>query len=266
MEFAVLNNGMEMPLVGFGTWDLRGGECAAAVEQAISLGYHLIDTARMYGNEEAVGRGIQRSGVPRERIFLTSKVYRPDNSYAGTLKAIDQSLRALDTDYIDLYLIHEPYREAPEMYRVLEEALQDGKLRAVGVSNFNAQQYEGLLQACRIVPAVDQVGAHVYFQQQVLQKTLEAHGTHMEAWSPFAAGMREIFRDPVLAAIGRAHGKTAAQTALRSLVQRGITAIPKSSSPKRMAENLELFDFTLSPKEMEQIRALDGGKTLFGWY
>lgn len=266
MEFVTLNNGITMPLVGFGTWDLRGQGCVTAVEQAIACGYRLIDTAQMYGNEREVGLGVRRSGVDRADIFLTSKVYRPNNSYQGAVRSIEDSLRALDTDYIDLYLIHEPYSQAPEMYRALEEAYHAGKLRAIGISNFNAQRYEQLLRSCEVVPAVNQVEAHVYFQQRELQSVLKANGTHMEAWSPLAAAKRDLFRDPVLTRIGQEYNKSAAQTALRYLVQRGITVIPKSSHEERMRANLELFDFVLSPEDIAQIERLDEGRTLFGWY
>lgn len=266
MEFVKLNNGIAMPLVGFGTWDLRGPACVTAVEQAIACGYRLIDTAQMYGNEREVGQGIRRSGIDRADIFLTTKVCRPNNSYRGTQKAVEDSLRALGTDYIDLYLIHEPYAQAPEMYRALEEAYRAGKLRAIGVSNFNAQQYEQLLQSCVIVPAVNQVEAHVYFQQNELQSVLEAHGTYMEAWSPLTAGKRDLFHDPALTRIGQKYGKSPAQAALRYLVQRGITVIPKSAHEERMRANLALFDFVLSPEDMAQIGRLNEGCTLFGWY
>lgn len=266
METITLNNGLAMPLVGFGTWDLRGEACAAAVEEAVSCGYRLIDTARMYGNEAEVGRGLRRSGVPREALFVTSKAYRPDNSYLGTRRAVEGSLQALGTDYLDLYLLHEPYREAREMYRALEEACGAGLIRAVGVSNFNARQFEELLPGCRIVPAVNQVEAHVFFAQRELQAVLERHGTRMEAWSPLAAGKRGLPGDPVLAAVGRRHGKTAAQVALRCLVQRGVAVIPKTARRARMEENLALFDFSLRPEEMTEIEGLDGGRSLFGWY
>lgn len=266
MESVMLNNGISMPLVGFGTWDLRGSACVAAVEQAVRCGYRLIDTAQMYDNEYEVGLGLRRSGIDRQSIFLTTKVYRPNNSYQGTQKAIDASLRALGTDYIDLYLIHEPYPEAPEMYRAMQEACRAGKLRAIGISNFNALRYEQFVQSCEIIPAVNQVEAHVFFAQHGLQSVLKQYGTHMEAWSPFAAGRRDVFRNPVLAAIGQRYNKTAAQVALRYLVQRGITVIPKSARAERMRANLDLFDFALSPEDMAQIRTLDAGRTLFGWY
>ena len=266
MEVMELNNGLSMPMVGFGTWDLRGPDCADAVARAIACGYRLIDTARMYGNEAEVGRGIRRSGVDRSELFLTTKVYRPDNSYAGVRRAIEASLQALDTGYIDLYLIHEPYREAPEMYRALEEAYRQGLLRAIGVSNFNACQYEALLESCQVIPAVNQVEAHVFFAQRPLQAVLERHGTRMEAWSPFAAGKLDLFHNPVLTAVGRRHGRTAAQVALRYLISRGIAVIPKSAREERMRANLAVFYFQLTPEDIGEIEALDTGRTLFGWY
>ncbi len=265
-ETVKLNNGLSMPLIGFGTWDLRGADCASAVEKAIACGYRLIDTARMYRNEADVGEGIRRSCLPRSELFITSKVYRPDNSYQGTKQAIEQSLDALKTDYLDLYLIHEPYQEAAEMYLAMEEAVHAGKLKSIGISNFRANRFEELLRSCRIVPAVNQVEAHVFYAQRELQDVMEKHGTRMEAWSPLAAGKHDIFRHPVLAEIGHRHGKTAAQIALRYLVQRNVIVIPKSPSEERMRANLDLFDFALSAQDMAAITALDEDSSLFGWY
>ena len=264
MEFVTLNNGQQMPMVGFGTWQILGDQCETCVRQALDLGYRLIDTARMYENEEAVGRGIRASGVAREEIFLTTKVFQPDNSYAGTRAAIDQSLLRLGTDYIDLFLIHEPYDEDKDMVRAMEEALEAGKIRAIGISNYNKDLYARFVAECGVIPAVNQVEAHVFHQQLPLKAAMD--GTCMQAWSPLTCGQKPVVTDPVLTEIGAKYGKTAAQIALKALVQQGIPVVPKTVTPARMKENLDLFDFTLSPEDLETIRAMDTGKTLFGWY
>lgn len=262
----VLNNGVTMPLLGFGTWDLRGKECEQAVLEALQLGYRLIDTAQMYENEREVGRAIRKSGIPREEVFVTTKLYRPSAGYHRAKSGIEASLQELQMDYIDLLLIHEPYREAREMYQAMAEAYENGRVRAIGISNFNETLYTKFVRDCGVIPTVNQVEAHVYFRQEKLQKTMEQYGTAMEAWSPFAAGKKNVFGNAVLKSIGEAHGKSAAQIALKYLVQQGIIAIPKSSHKDRMAENMEIFDFQLTDEETGRIRALDEGKTLFGWY
>jgi len=264
MEFVTLNNGQRMPMVGFGTWQILGSQCETCVRQALDLGYRLIDTARMYENEEAVGRGIRASGVAREEIFLTTKVFQPDNSYEGTRAAIDQSLLRLGVDYIDLFLIHEPYDEDRDMVRAMGEALEAGKIRALGISNYNKDLYARFVADCGVIPAVNQVEAHVFHQQLPLKAAMGE--TVMQAWSPFTSGQRPVVTDPVLTKIGAKYGKTAAQIALKALVQQGIPVVPKTVTPARMKENLDLFDFTLSSEDLETIRAMDTGKTLFGWY
>ncbi|MBR5533785.1 MAG: aldo/keto reductase [Ruminiclostridium sp.] len=264
MESVILNNGRAIPMVGFGTWQILGDQCETCVRQALDLGYRLIDTARMYENEEAVGRGIRASGIPREEIFLTTKVFQPDNSYQGTRAAIDQSLLRLDTDYIDLFLIHEPYEEDRDMVRAMREALEAGKIRALGISNYNKDLYARFVTECGLVPAVNQVEAHVLHQQLSLKEAMD--GTVLQAWSPLTCGQRPVVTDPVLAEIGAKYGKTAAQIALKALVQQGIPVVPKTVTPSRMKENLDIFDFTLSSEDMTVIRAMDTGKTLFGWY
>ena len=264
MEFVTLNNGQRMPMVGFGTWQILGDQCETCVRQALDLGYRLIDTARMYENEEAVGRGIRASGVAREQIFLTTKVFQPDNSYTGTRAAIDQSLLRLGVDYIDLFLIHEPYEEDRDMVRAMQEALEAGKIRAIGISNYNKDLYARFVAECGVIPTVNQVEAHVFHQQLPLKAAMD--GTCMQAWSPLTCGQKPVVTDPVLTEIGAKYGKTAAQIALKALVQQGIPVVPKTVTPARMKENLDLFDFTLSPEDLETIRAMDTGKTLFGWY
>ena len=266
MEYVLLNNGVKMPLLGFGTWNLKGKECIDCVLTAIETGYRLIDTAQMYDNEREVGEAVSRCGTPRQQLFLTTKICFPQNSYASAKTAIAQSLEALRTEYIDLLLIHEPYREASDMYAAMFEAYQKGLVRALGVSNFNAAAFAGFCRSCPFIPAVNQVEAHIFFPQLSLQRQLSAEGTHMQAWSPFAAGRQQIFKNPILTGIGHKYGKSATQVALRFLLQNGISAIPKSSRSQRMAENLDIFDFKLSKDDMASLAGLDTGRSLFGWY
>ena len=266
MDMVTLNNDVNMPMLGLGTYALHGRECERCVLEALELGYRLFDTAQMYGNERDVGNALRHSGVPREEFFVTTKLYRPSVSYAKAKKGIEASLNALQLDFIDLLLIHEPYREAEEMYPALEEAYRAGRLRAIGVSNFNASRYEAFRRACTVIPAVNQVEAHIFFQQRELLEGMKKRGTHMQAWSPFAAGKNDFFHNPALCDLALAYGKTPAQIALRYLVQLGISVIPKSSHRERMKENLGIFDFQLQDEDMQRIRALDRGKTLFGWY
>lgn len=266
METAKLNNEVEMPMLGLGTWDIRGPAGERAILEALELGYRLIDTAQMYENEEIVGRAVRKSGLARREIFITSKLCRPSASYQGAKEGIERSLDALRTDYIDLMLIHEPYEAAPEMYEAFREAYRDKKVRAIGVSNFEPRDYEQFLRVCEVVPAVDQVESHVYYPQLELKELLTRNGTQMQSWASFTEGRMDIFSEPVLKTIGSRHGKTAAQTALRYLVQNGIAVIPKSVHRERMRENMEIWDFALSEDEMREIRVLDTGRSLFGWY
>lgn len=265
MEYITLNNGIRMPLVGLGTWDLRKEECIDIVSTAIQSGYRLVDTAQMYGNEKEVGLGIRKSGVPREELFLTTKLYRISDSYEKAKKAIRTSMQNLQVDYIDLLLLHEPYVQGPQMYRALEEAYEEGLVKAIGISNYNETWYEEFIKNCTILPAVNQVEAHVFFQKQNLQELLRKHGTAMQAWSPLAQGIGNIMNQPILTSIGKKHDKSPAQIALRFLVQSGISVIPKSKHPHRLLENIDLFDFTLTEDEMREIRMVDTNKTLFPW-
>lgn len=266
MKYLKLNNGKEIPALGFGTWDLRGTECEKCILDAIEVGYRLIDTAQMYGNEKEIGNALKKTSVPREELFITSKVCRPNNSYQGTKDAIQTSLSNLQLDYIDLYLIHEPYRESKEMYRALQESYEAGLIKAVGISNFNISLYNNLIKSCDIIPAINQVEAHVYFQQTKLHEVLQKHGTIMEAWSPFTAGRRNVFKDYTLLEIASKHNKTVAQIILRFFIQNNIIAIPKSSHKHRMEENMDVFDFNLDTDDINKIIQLDQNKTLFGWY
>lgn len=265
MEYLALNNGVRMPLVGFGTWTLRGETGKRCILDALETGYRLLDTAQMYENEGIVGAAVRESGLARHEIFLTTKLFEPSASYENAKRDIEKSLSALGTDYIDLLLIHEPYDASLEMYRALCEAYRAGTVRAVGISNFNEREYRAFCRSCGIIPAVNQVEAHVYYPREPLRRALVENSTVMQAWSPFTEGKRHIFEEPVLREIGAQHGKTAAQIALRFLVQRGIGVIPKTMHRERMQENLSVFDFELSDEEMERIGTLADGKSLFGW-
>ena len=266
MEHITLNNGAPMPMVGLGTWQLRGPAGERAILDALELGYRLLDTARMYENEDIVGSAVKKSGLPRREVFITTKLFTPSAGYRKAKEDIARSLEALQTDYIDLLLIHEPYKAAPEMYLAMEEACAAGLVRAVGLSNFSGEEYLRFLKHCRVTPAVDQVESHVYHPQLALKKLLEEKGTRMQAWASFTEGRRNIFAEPVLAEAGRRHGKTAAQTALRYLVEKGIPVLPESAHRERLRENLDIFDFSLTDEERRAIAALDEGRSLFGWF
>lgn len=266
MEHITLNNGAPMPMVGLGTWQLRGQAGEQAILDALELGYRLLDTARMYENEDIVGSAVKKSGLPRREVFITTKLFTPSAGYQKAKEDIARSLEALQTDYIDLLLIHEPYEAAPEMYLAMEEACAAGLVRAVGLSNFSGEEYLRFLKHCRVTPAVDQVESHVYHPQLALKKLLEEKGTRMQAWASFTEGRRNIFAEPVLAEAGRRHGKTAAQTALRYLVENGIPVLPKSAHRERLRENLDIFDFSLTAEDRRAIAALDEGRSLFGWF
>lgn len=266
MKHITLNNGAPMPMVGLGTWQLRGQAGERAILDALELGYRLLDTARMYENEDIVGSAVKKSGLPRREVFITTKLFTPSAGYRKAKEDIARSLEALQTDYIDLLLIHEPYEAAPEMYLAMEEACAAGLVRAVGLSNFSGEEYLRFLKHCRVTPAVDQVESHVYHPQLALKKLLEEKGTRMQAWASFTEGRRNIFAEPVLAEAGRRHGKTAAQTALRYLVENGIPVLPKSAHRERLRENLDIFDFSLTDEDRRAIAALDEGRSLFGWF
>lgn len=266
MEYFTLNNGVKLPAVGFGTWDVRGEAGKNAILTALELGYRLIDTAQMYDNETIVGKAVRESGLARRDIFITTKLYRPSSSYQKAKAGIEKSLQALQTDYIDLLLIHEPYENALEMYDALKETYEAGTVRAIGISNFGQKEYDRFLQRCGVVPAVDQVESHVYYPQLELKEQLARHGTQMQSWASFTEGRRNIFANPLLNQIGMKYGKTAGQVALRYLTQNGIAVIPKSVHRDRMEQNLHSLDFTLSQEDMEQLASLNEGRSLFGWY
>lgn len=264
MDFVKFNKGIEMPVLGLGTYMLHGSECERCVSEAVNIGYILIDTAQMYGNEKSVGNAIKH--YDRKTLFITTKLYSPSTSYERAKSDIEQSLNNLQTDYIDLLLIHEPYSQSLEMYRAMTEGVNEGKIRAIGISNFNKTQYLNFIKSCGIIPAVNQVECHVFYRQEGLQKLLETHGTHMQAWSPFACAKNNFFNNPVLKEIGNKYGKTTGQVGLKYLVQTGVSVIPKSSKIERLKENINIFDFNLADEDIEKIKSLDNGKTLFGWY
>ena len=266
MEYLRLNNGVRMPMVGFGTWDIRGKKGKACILEALEVGYRLIDTAQMYDNEDIVGEAIKESGIDRKELFITTKLHQPWASYSKAKKGIERSLINLKTDYIDRLLIHEPYENALEMYQAFQKASQSGKVRAIGISNFNIAKYESFIQHCNILPAVNQVESHIYYPQFDLKAVMAQHGTQMQAWGSFTEGRKDIFKEALLIEIGAKYHKSAAQVALRYLVQNKVAVIPKSAHKDRMKENIDIFDFELSSEDMDQIRTFDTGSSLFGWY
>ena len=256
----VLNNGVEMPLEGFGVFQVPDpAQCEQAVLDAISTGYRLIDTAAAYMNEEAVGKAVQKCGVPREELFITTKLWVQDASYDGAKQAIDTSMKKLGLDYIDLYLIHQPMGDYIGAYRAMEEAYKAGKIRAIGVCNFYPNRLADLCETVEVIPAVNQVELHPFFQQENALALMREYGVIPEAWGPFAEGKHGIFTHPVLTEIGQKYGKTAAQVALRWNVQRGVVVIPKSVHRERMEQNLAIWDFALSESDMKAIAKLDPG-------
>ncbi len=260
MEFVTLNNGVQMPLEGFGVFQVPDpAQCEQAVLDAIATGYRLIDTAAAYMNEQAVGAAVKKCGVPREELFITTKLWVQDASYEGAKKAIETSLQNLGLDYIDLYLIHQPMGDYIGAYRAMEEAYRQGKLKAIGVCNFYPAPLADLCETVEVMPAVNRVELHPFFQQEKALATMKEYGVHPEAWGPFAEGKHGIFTHPVLTKIGEKYGKSAAQVALRWNVQRGVTVIPKSVHKERMEQNMAIWDFQLSDEEMQQIAALDLG-------
>jgi diketogulonate reductase-like aldo/keto reductase len=263
MKTIKLNNGVEMPQMGYGVYQVPPEECERCVSDALSVGYRLIDTAQAYNNEEGVGAAVAKSGIARQEIFLVSKIWISNYGYEKAKASIDESLRKLRTDYIDLMLLHQPFCDRYGAYRALEEAYKEGKVRAIGVSNFFPDHYIDFAVNVSVVPAVNQVETHVFDQQIQAQKYMEEYGTHIMSWGPLAEGRNNFFQNETLAAIGAKHGKTVAQVALRWLIQRGVIIIPKSTHIERMRENLDIFDFELSVDDMAKIATLDTGKSLF---
>ena len=263
MDFVTLNNGVKMPQLGYGVYQVKNEECERCVLDAISVGYRAIDTAQSYGNEEAVGSAIVKCGVPRDQLFLTTKVWISNAGYEKAKASIDKSLKNLQTDYIDLLLIHQPFGDYYGTYRAMEEAYKAGKLRAIGVSNFYPDRLIDLCQFVEVTPAVNQVETHVFQQQKVAHEYMEKYHVQHESWGPFAEGRKDFFTNPTLVEIGQKYGKSSAQVALRFLLQSDVVVIPKSTHKERMEQNIHVFDFTLSEEDMEAIRKLDEGESLF---
>lgn len=260
MEYAVLNNGVKMPMEGFGVFQVPDqAQCEQAVLDAIASGYRLIDTAAAYMNEEAVGKAIAKCGVPREELFITTKLWVQDASYEAAKQAILASLDKLGLDYLDLYLLHQPMGDYIGAYRAMEEAYKEGKLKAIGVCNFYPARLADMCETVEVTPAVNQVELHPFFQQENALALMKEYGVIPEAWGPFAEGNHGIFTHPVLTKIGEKYGKSAAQTALRWNVQRGVVVIPKSVHKDRMEQNMDIWDFKLSDEDMAEIAKLDLG-------
>lgn len=263
METVKLNNGIEMPILGYGVYQVTPEECERCVMDAISVGYRSIDTAQAYHNEEGVGNAISKCGIPREELFITTKVWISNAGYEKAKASIDESLRKLQSDYIDLLLIHQPFNDYYGTYRAMEEAYKAGKVRAIGVSNFYPDRFIDLAEFCEIKPAVNQMETHVFNQQVKLQDIMQKYGTQLMSWGPFAEGRNNFFSNETLKSIGDRLGKSVAQVALRYLIQRNIVVIPKSTHKERMIENKDVFDFVLSDSDMAAITKLDKAESLF---
>lgn len=252
-----------MPQIGYGVYQVDPAECERCVSDALRVGYRMVDTAQAYHNEEGVGAAVAKSGIPRDEIFIVTKIWISDYGYEKAKASINESLRRLRTDHVDLMLLHQPFCDRYGAYRALEEAYKEGKVRAIGVSNFYPDHLIDLASNVEIPPMVNQVETHVFDQQVQAQKYMEEYGCHIMSWGPFAEGRNSFFTNPVMEAIGRKYGKSVAQVALRWLIQRGVIVIPKSVHVERMRQNLDIFDFTLSHEDMNEIADLDTGKSLF---
>src|SRR3954469_15650132 len=264
MQKVILNNGVDMPILGFGVYQIQDEkECEQAVYDAIMAGYRLIDTAASYLNEEAVGRAIKRSGVAREELFITTKLWVQDTGYESTKKAFARALERLQLDYLDLYLIHQPFGDVHGSWRAMEELYREGKIKAIGVSNFHSDRLIDLIIHNEVVPAVNQVETHVFNQQIESHNLMKENNVQIESWGPFAEGKNNMFQNELLVSIAEKHYKSVAQVVLRWLTQRGVVAIPKSVRKERIIENFNIFDFELSPEDMEAIATLDTKTSLF---
>lgn len=263
MNYVTLNNGVKMPKLGYGVYQTPPEETERCVLDAIRMGYRSIDTAQAYGNEEGVGNAMVKCGLPREDLFITTKIWISNYGYEKAKASIEESLKKLQTGYIDLLLLHQPFGDYYGAYRAMEEAYKEGKVRAIGVSNFYPDRYLDIFHFSEIKPAVNQVETHVFQQQKVAKKYMEKHGTQIMSWGPFAEGKNDYFQNPVLKEIGAQYGKSVAQVALRFLLQSDVVVIPKSTHENRMKENFDVFDFALTEEDMKKIQALDTGKSLF---
>ena len=263
MEFVTLNNGVKMPILGYGVYQTPPEETKKCVLDALNTGYRSIDTAQAYGNEAGVGDAVAESGIARDEIFITTKIWITNAGYENARKSIDESLKKLKTDYVDLLLIHQPFGDYYGSYRAMEEAYKQGKVRAIGVSNFYPDRYLDIEHFAEVKPAVNQMETHVFQQQKVLREYMAKHNTQLMSWGPFAEGRNDFFTNKVLSDIGAKYGKSVAQTALRFLIQSGIVVIPKSVHHERIQQNFEVFDFELSAEDMQTIANLDTGNSLF---
>ncbi|WP_342024953.1 aldo/keto reductase [Arthrobacter citreus] len=263
MEYVTLNNGVEMPILGFGVYQVPPDQTEEAVTAALAAGYRSLDTAAAYQNEDAVGRAVRNSGIARNELFITTKLWIQDNGEATTQRAFDTSLQFLGMDYVDLYLIHQPFGDVYGEWRAMEKIHHDGGARAIGVSNFSSDRLVDLIIHNEVTPAVNQIETNPYYQRAVENQLMSDRGVRHESWAPFAEGKNNLFSDPTLTDIAAAHDKSIAQVVLRWLIQRGVVVIPKSVRPDRMAENMQVFDFELSPQEMAAIADLDTGHSLF---
>jgi diketogulonate reductase-like aldo/keto reductase len=264
MKNVVLNNGVEMPILGFGVFQIADpAECERSVRDAIDVGYRLIDTAASYDNEESVGNAIKTSGVQRKELFVTTKLWIADTGYEKTKAAFDRSMKRLQLDYLDLYLIHQPYGDVYGSWRAMEGLYREDRIRAIGVSNFHPDRVMDFIVHHEVVPAVNQIETHPFHQQVEAQKFLQEHNIQIESWGPFAEGKNNIFHNEVLVSVAEKHGKTVAQVILRWLTQRDVVVIPKSVRKERMAENFDIFDFDLDASDMESIATLETGASLF---
>ena len=263
MDYVTLNNGVRMPKLGYGVYQVTPEECERCVSDALSVGYRSIDTAQAYFNEEGVGRAVKKSGIAREALFLTTKVWISNAGERRAEASIDASLKKLGTDYIDLLLIHQPFGDYYGTYRAMEKAYRAGKVRAIGVSNFYPDRLIDLCNFVEVKPAVNQVETHVFCQQKAAREVMKRHGVQIESWGPFAEGKNGLFTNPVLTEIAAAHERSVAQIALRFLLQSDVVVIPKSVKKERMAQNFDVFSFELTQDEMARISALDSGNSLF---
>lgn len=264
MQYTILNNGIKMPMVGFGVFQIHDAKTTqTVVEEAIKTGYRLIDTAQVYGNEEAVGKAIKASGVPREELFITTKLWISDFSYEAAKDAFNESLRKLDLDYVDLYLLHQPFGDIFGAWRALEELYKEGKIKAIGVSNFKPDQLANLAAFNEVTPAVNQIELHVFNQKEDEQAYMLSKGVQTESWGAFAEGQFDVFNNPVLKEIAEKYSKTTAQVMLRWQLQRGIVSLSKSANPERVRQNFDIFDFQLSAEDMDKIATLNTNTTVF---
>lgn len=263
MEYSVLSNGVKMPILGYGVYQVTKEECERCVLDALSVGYRHIDTAQAYFNEAEVGSAIAKSGIPRDELFITTKVWIENYGYEKTKASVAESVKKLGTDYIDLVLLHQPFSDYYGAWRALEELYGEGKIRAIGISNFYADRMIDLAAFAKVKPMVNQMETHIFNQQTELKKWADKYGIRLEAWGPFAEGRGGVFDNPVITEIGAKYGKTAAQVMLRWNIQRGVVVIPKSTHKERMAENFDVFDFALSDEDMTKIASLDKNESSF---